>query len=92
MGLTIYPDRAHEDSLIQQASLSDLFFNYEHPERDALYRSRGTPTQSVRDVISEEDERAALLKDAMSFAAVLKNGTGMLLEPAELVDDYLSRE
>lgn len=40
-------------------SLSDLFFNHEHPVFNALFHPKANPTR--------EEQRAAILKDATEF-------------------------
>lgn len=77
----------HADSMIQVAAVSDLFFNYEHPNRDKLY----APPPEQRS-FTEEEKAAALLEDARNFASTLLNATGLLVTPEDLVRDYLNRE
>jgi hypothetical protein len=86
MNLTInYAVVPEVDGLTRQAALSDLFFNYEHPARDALYN------KDLDADVSEEDEREALFLDAQDFANTLRWATGVQLDPRELVDDFLRR-
>ncbi len=78
--------------------LSDLFFNYEHPNYDALHRETSHPTV--------EDEHAALVKDAEDFLgtfAIAINGVlqvnnfdAIVFEapsfaPAQLAQAFLER-
>ncbi len=81
---------------IQMASLSDLFFNYDHPSLDAFYRSKVTehddPAAALMATIDDRDEeQAALLADAKDFADTLDNATGIKLDPEALVADFFSR-
>jgi hypothetical protein len=80
---------------LPNTGLSDLFFNYEHPIRDALYSSRGTPTKRVRDVITEQEEHEALVHDAADFIGTLAAATDTSEAawplPGALADDFLAR-
>lgn len=89
--MNVIMDLPADNPVVQTAALSDLFFNYEHPTRDRLYQRHGTPTKNARAVISEEDERAALLADATAFAETLRLATGVILDPPALADDFLAR-
>lgn len=78
------------DSLLQQASMSDLFFNYDHPED---YRfNAGRDGDGLSDDDYNTARRAALMLDAEGFAETLRNATGIDVIPSELVEDYLARE
>jgi len=46
--------------------LSDLFFNFEHPERDKLYA-----TTDPKGSIDEVEYQKAILSDATEFAVVI---------------------
>jgi hypothetical protein len=61
-------------------AISDLFFNYDHPDYDAL------PEDA-----SEEDADAALLKAAEEFAASCKSAFGVNIDTAALVEDFKGR-
>ena len=63
---------------------SDLFFNFEHPERDKLFKAT-----KHEDTLSEEEVRAALLKDATEFLTVL--GIQDQDMAAALVEDFQRR-
>jgi hypothetical protein len=73
-------------------ALSDLFFNYEHPRRDALY---GTGTDKWPIVPTEEVERAALVEDAVDFLdtvrPILMPDVLLGVTPESLADDFLNR-
>lgn len=73
----------HEDGLIREAALSDLFFNYQH---DNYAKSRDSEDEGPDDLM------AALRLDAVDFANTLRLATGFVLDPDELVADYLGRE
>lgn len=92
MALTILREGPHPDALVQDASLSDLFFNYDLANLRAF--DADTPPDDEEPDFDPGGikRREALLKDAMIFAATLQNATGVRLEPSELVRDYLDRE
>jgi hypothetical protein len=76
VGVILYPDQ-----------LSDLFFNYDHPKRDALYKQFTGPALEAS--FTEDEERAAVLEDAKEFVATLgipDEG----ISPA-LADDFMRR-
>ena len=70
---------------LNSAQLSDLFFNYEHPERDKLYK-----ITKENESIAEEDLQQALLNDAKNFCDVIGKGDDEVLI-AELVKDFQHR-
>lgn len=77
----------HPDRMVQLASFSDLFFNYDN----ARYKSLAGSTSS--DFAADADDlKAALREDAVEFIETLARATGWGLDPDELVEDYLARE
>lgn len=73
----------HEDGLIREAAMSDLFFNYDHPNYREACASEDLP---------EAGTKAALRLDAEDFVNTLHLATGFILDPDELVADYFERE
>lgn len=69
--------------------LSDLYFNFEHPQRDKLYAA--TDGKKGGD-ISDEELAAANLADAREFAGILGIPESHREEfVAELVEDFCKR-
>lgn len=62
--------------------LSDLFFNFDHPQRDALYRPKDAD-------FTHEELMSAITEDAKEFAAVL--GIENEAFVTELADDFQRR-
>lgn len=69
------------DPLTQRACLSGLFFNHEHPSYDA----------AVTDTGDDDAATEALVLDATNFCEMLKNATGVELDPVELAADFMAR-
>ncbi len=67
--------------------LSDLFFNYEHPEYDRLNDPEGNLSAS------DEDLHRAILTDATQFVSTLELAFpgAHINTPAELADDFMAR-
>lgn len=78
----------HEDGLIREAAMSDLFFNYDHPN----YRASRTSEDLNHGPDTEAEVKAALRLDAEDFVNTLHLATGFILDPDELVADYFERE
>jgi hypothetical protein len=70
------------DPLVVEASFSDLFFNHTHDEWDRVRKDESA---------SDEALRAGLRADAEEFATTLGRATGFILDPDELVADFLAR-
>lgn len=76
------------DMLVQDAAISDLFFNYDHPAYEAFWaEANHEATQEELDA----GERAALIVDADDFIQTFTNATGLVLDAEELADDFLGR-
>lgn len=71
-------------------AMSDLFFNYEHPEWDALFRAEAETNGLVAGPTAADFD-AALLKDATEFAAVVTGSTDTGTLPQDLVADFKAR-
>jgi len=67
---------------ISGGQLSDLFFNFDHPRRDALYRPKDAE-------FTHEDLMAAITEDAREFAAIL--GIENEAFVADLANDFYRR-
>lgn len=81
------------DFLLQQAALSDLFFNHEHERYAGTHRELDDVSEDELDADAYHAAlRKALLEDATEFAENLRNATGICVEASELVEDYLARE
>lgn len=65
------------------AQLSDLFFNYEHPARDAVYVGYA----NQKDAPTADELTEAALSDAKAFIELYQ----IPVTPATLADDFLSR-
>lgn len=71
--------------IISGEQLSDIYFNFEHPARDDLF------SRTEQDV-SEADEAAANMADAMDFALILGfRGEDQEALAKALVADFLAR-
>lgn len=81
----------HEDSLVRMASVSDLFFNYQH-DHLALARKvdPGLSGMSMEAFIASE--RDGLRLDAVEFSDSVRAAFGWNIDPDELVEDYFGRE
>lgn len=80
-------DSAAIAGIIQYRCISDLFFGFAETEYDMLYRL----ANSAGDVVSEDDERTCLLREAESFCSMVKGAFSVDLDPAALVTDFLRR-
>lgn len=65
------------------AQLSDLFFNYEHPNRDEAYKRYA----NQKDSPTADELRASIFADAVDFVEFY----GIPVEPTALADDFESR-
>lgn len=74
------------------AAVSDLFFNYDHPARDALLQKHGTPTINITERVGRDNYREAVAKDAADFCKTFAIATGITLNVDDVVSDYLDRE
>lgn len=73
---------------------SDLFFNYDHPNRDKLYEGRKPDRNGTWPLVPEDEERAAIRQDAIDFLIVV--GLSDFIEGTEdiadaLADDFMRR-
>ncbi len=79
--------------------LSDLFFNFEHPEYDRVMQQEPEPTKRRGSAVIElhpsidHDELAeSVLKDAMEFAGILGfDGAEQMDIAAAVATDFLHR-
>lgn len=87
------PEPEPVDATVVEASRSDLFFNYEHTAYESLMRKQrgGRGKDDDKPAPSEEEIRAALLKDAVEFSDTFRNATGIELDREALVADFLKR-
>lgn len=82
---------------LDSTRLSDLFFNFEHPEYDAAldqeFKRMSTGGGKVTQLYpSDDDLTEALLKDAVEFTGILGFASAEQMEiSAELVADFLRR-
>ena len=73
------------------AAVSDLFFNYDHPARDALMSAHNGASKRIADV-GVEQYREAVAKDAADFCNTFAIATGITLNVDDVVSDFLERE
>lgn len=68
-------------------TLSDLFFNHEHPHRDALFANY----RGQKDSPTEEQVYGAALRDANEFHANYSQIISVEFSPDDLADDFMRR-
>ena len=69
------------------AILSDLFFNHEHPNRDALFANY----RGQKDSPTTEQVYGAALRDANEFHAYYSQIIAIEFSPDDLADDFMRR-
>lgn len=71
---------------LNSGQLSDLFFNFEHPERDKLYQENNNTEKDF----SDEDELKAVTEDAKEFCSIIGYGDDIEMHKA-LAEDFMER-
>jgi hypothetical protein len=74
-------------TMVQNAFVSDLFFNHSHDRYHELFKRAGTED----DKPDPAELHAALMEDAREFSNAIKNAFGEVIEPALLVADFEGR-
>lgn len=69
--------------ILSGAQLSDLFFNYEHPNRDQIYKDYA----SKKDSPTKAELTGAALADAFAFVESYQ----VPIDPGTLAADFLRR-
>lgn len=77
---------------LDSTRLSDLFFNFEHPNYDKVYKAAESGQKVQKISIDPAELNEALLQDAMEFTGILGfDGKYRMEISAELVADFERR-
>lgn len=70
---------------LENAGLSDLFFNHDHSTYHDLFKM--APTEGPGD----DEQWKAIRDEAVDFAGMLASATGFVFEPDALAEDFFAR-
>jgi hypothetical protein len=79
------------DILLVAASISDLFFNYQHDGFDEAKKGPPSPLKELGGPVCTEAEYEGAMKDAVEFTSTFEVLTGLQIDRAALLEDFFRR-